>query len=554
MRTSSIVEDILAKDFKISSESDAFLKMATMLEQDDQRPARREEVYKFFEERTDIQLVPKIKMMMEYVFERVEAGKIVRLIVKGPRGGGKTFGIASCIEFPLWFFYDFDCVNMGGSSSQAKKAYKAIKLLLDIPEVERHVERSVISSTEKKNGTWINVLATSSKQVRSPHPGNKRKGGLLFIDEECEVPEADPPLVSSAIPLVNSANPSVIIRSSTQHKVGDSFEDCWDNAKEYGYKRIAFDIFDSCRTCTRSCHIPLDKDPERGCIDSFRMDTKDKDGKVTKPGYCKGRAHHDGLIVDVKEDGTYTTTYDEAEDWKKKVDGWVSIDEIFQGWKESDVETFEVEWLGGKKSRKGKIYDPVLLDEAAAYSFEIPKAKFLGCDKSVGIDWGFSGMCVVTYFFQYANTIFLYHVDIYKQAGIDETKADIIERVHTDKIDMALGDAAGKYENDSLASGAEITVHEIPFGTYKEFGIANIKNHLEKKTFKILKTWQGQRNPGYDTFFRQMKEYKYDNNGKPMKKNDHGPDSALCGMLRWAPKRKKNRKLDEVEPRIMAVR
>ncbi len=329
--------DIFRKNFVLKTEGDALNQIASMLEDEEisDKPDRAQ-IYEFYKQRTGIQIVPKLKEMMDYVLDTVDTGQLVRAILRGPRGGGKTYGIASCIEFPLWYFYDFDCVNMGGSASQAKKAYKAIQELLQIPEVAQQLARTVQSSTEKHNGTFINVLATSSRQVRSPHPGGRNKGGLLFIDEECEIQDAT--LVDAAKPLVNSANPSVIIRSSTQHKVGDSFEDCWDNALEYGYKRFELDIFDVCKTCTRDCRISIKDDPKHGCVDVIRKDTLNAKGEVIREGYCKGRAHHDGIIYQHNLDGTVTESYEEKHDWKGEVDGWVAIEEIFQGVKDSDRE------------------------------------------------------------------------------------------------------------------------------------------------------------------------------------------------------------------------
>ena len=536
---------------RVDSENDALYKIASMLEHEES-PTRvsRDELFNFLQNKAGIILVPKLKEIINYTFDKIDQGKIVRIIIKGPRGGGKTYGIASCIEFPLWYWYDFDCVNMGGSSSQAKKAYKAIQLLLEIPEVKKQVKNTIQAETVKHNGTWINVLSTSSKQVRSPHPGNKFKGGFLFIDEECEI--QDQTLVDAAKPIVNSANPSIIIRSSTQHKVGDTFEDCWNNAKKLGYKTFESDIFDACVTCKRNCKVSIDDDPENGCHDAIRKDTYDRNGEVAREGYCKGKAHHDGVIYDIDVDGKFTEKYVKEHDWHGN-EGWVSIEEIFQGFLESDKETFEVEWMGRSKSRKGKVYDPLTLDEAEnKTSILLKRNSFKRCSKSIGIDWGFAGMCVVTYFFVYGKYIYLYWIDIYKNVGMDVVVGDIRIRAKNDNHDTALGDAEGAYENEELAK--YLSVSSVAFNLWKEFGIGNIRNLLEKKILKVLKYWDGYKNPGFDVWDEQMRNYRFDEYGKPLKKNDHCPDSTLCGLLKWAPKRHK-RKSGELlnEPKIHMI-
>lgn len=538
--------------FKLFSENDALFKMSQMLDEEES-PNRisRRKLYKFLSERAGIQLVPKLIEIMNYTFNKIDERELVRIIIRGPRGGGKTFGIATCIEFPLWFWYDFDCVNMGGSTSQAKKAYKAIQTLLQIPEVAKQVKNSIQAATEKHNGTWINVLASSTRQVRSPHPGNRNKGGLLFIDEECEI--QDQSLVDAAKPLVNSANPSIIIRSSTQHKVGDSFEECWNNAKKLGYKKFESDIFDVCQTCTRDCKVSFEDDPKTGCYDAIRKDTFDRQGNVIQVGYCKGRAHHDGIIYETKPSGKMVETYVEEHDWKGKVEGWVSIAEIYQGFLDSDKETFEVEWMGKTKSKKGKIYDPYLIDEAEEkHELSVKRSSFRRCPKSIGVDWGFAGMCVVTYFFVYNKIIYLYWVDTYRNVGMDYVIGDIRNRAKQDGHEIALGDSEGAYENEELSKF--LTVNSVAFGLWKDFGIGNIRNLLEKKMFRVLKHWDGHKNPGFEIWDEQMRNYRYDDNGKPLKKNDHCPDSTLCGLLKWAPKRHKKRSGDILnEPRIHMV-
>lgn len=538
---------------EIKNEKDCFKKMATLLEEDVQDIDVDIDAILEFLSRAGLILVPKIRKMIVWSLNKAMARQLIRMVVKGPRGGGKTYGIAAGIEFPLFYFFDYDCVNLGGSRAQADKAYEIVQEFIQDPDVSKNIESSVKQKTKKKNGTWMAVLATSGTSVRSPHAGNPNKGGLLFIDEECEI--QDERIVKSAKPVVNTAKPSAIIRASTQHKLDDSFEHVWDNAKEQGYTRFKWDIFDACETCTRKCNVSINDDPVNGCYDELRKDTYDDKGNVIKKGYCKGRAHHDGYIYKCHPNGKWTKTYKKKYDWKDAPEGWITMEEIFQDYIENDSETFEVEYLGRKAKRKGKVYPADKIDNSVLDDYQLDKGIFKKLSKSIGVDWGYSNECCVLYSFFYGKKIFIYRVEYDTHASLEYTTKEIGIRAEEENHEDAFGDAEGAYENAALAD--YVNTFSVAFSLWKDFGVKNFRNFLEKDNVRILRRFNGEESPGVKKFLEQLKGYRYDANGNYVKKNDHGPDAALCNALKWARKRKdlkgKRNKLNNNQPAIHLI-
>ena len=65
---------------------------------------------------------PKIRAITDYVIGHAEKNEMFRVILKGPRGGGKSRVLAS-LELILWHLYQWDVINLGGSFTQAEKVY-----------------------------------------------------------------------------------------------------------------------------------------------------------------------------------------------------------------------------------------------------------------------------------------------------------------------------------------------------------------------------------------------------------------------------------------------
>lgn len=483
--------------------------------------------YMFLRE-NGIMLPPRPKQFVRYVLEKAAAKEKVRVVVKATRGGGKT-KIASALEFVLFYQYDYDFVNLGGSQHQAETAYEYMHSFFQIPDVARAMHKTLQSESKKFNGTWIKVLAASEKKTRTKHVGNKAKGGGLVIDEEAE---ADERIVKSALPIVINANPSIVMRISTDHKEMSSFQDLVENSGTRGYKLFQWDAFDVCGKCTRDCRLSYKENPEQGCVDQFRMDIYDDVGRRIHTGYCKGKAHQTGLLWEQTATGEWKEVDTPELKWDEGVEGWIEVGELITQWDDMDQATFETEYVGKRARRTGRVYDPEMIDACIMDDFDLPEHVLRGIeDKTLGIDWGFTNQTFTVYGFRYNKKVYLYWMEYYVNKKLDYIISEVDRRTREDGHVDCLADAAGKFENAAL--GDKLLVKEIPFNEWKEFGIGNVRNYLEKERLVVLRNWRGRRNPGFDEWLGQMKGYEYGADGKPVKKNDHGPDATLCALLKW---------------------
>ena len=71
------------------------------------------------------------------------------------------------------------------------------------------------------------------------------------------------------------------------------------------------------------------------------------------------------------------------------------------------------------------------------------------------------------------------------------------------------------------------TVEKVPFNKYKSIGISNLERYFNHKRIKILNVRPNR------ILYRQLINYKKGEDGKPIKKDDHGPDSLMCAGLRF---------------------
>ena len=85
-------------------------------------------------------------------------------------------------------------------------------------------------------------------------------------------------------------------------------------------------------------------------------------------------------------------------------------------------------------------------------------------------------------------------------------------------------DGSHNYNNLELER-AGFEVHPIHFVQWKDHGIGNVRKYLVNDRLEIPTRFK--------LFISQLKRYQRGAQGRPRKRDDHGPDSALCGLLRF---------------------
>lgn len=450
-------------------------------------------------------IVPGLRELVEDVC----LGEVENAVVVGPRGGGKSQGV-SFIEFFMWMVKDFDCLNLGGSELQADQVYRYLLAYMDTDPYwkdlvagEPQRERSY-----NKEKAWARVLTASSKSVRSPHAGGMKRnsknqlverGGLLVIDEEAE---ADRDIVESAMPTINTAIPSVNVRSSTFHNLEGTFQEVVDNHKEMGYKLYQWDVFDVCSGCDCTgdkCESSEKCFREDHYEDYVDPETGEQKQKLLHKAYCGGRA--------------------------KYATGWVPMKEIEKIWIRwrRNHERFEVEQMGSRPSSKGF----VIKDRAAfaraqvnvpASSLYLPLAPVTIC-----VDWGTGAAGVEVWQEQPGDKHVLLEADLVE----DNTQTQIfgvilgywnkyINEVVEVRADIGGG---GNYLNKDLRESHGLLVEDVNFAEEKEAAAAawNTYNEADKTVIPVE----------FTDFIEQTQRWKR-RNGRIQKGNDHMPDTAIC--------------------------
>lgn len=442
--------------------------------------------------------------------EDVCTGRTRSAVAVANRGGGKSQGV-SFIETFLVFMLDYDALNLGGSELQADQVYQYIMQYIDQTEEFKTLVKgeALQSKTETTNNAWIRVLTASSKSVRSPHAGGRKKdgrlaGGVLVIDEEAE---ADPKIVAAALPTINTARPSVSIRCSTFHNLEGSFAEVVDNAEEMGYKMYRWDIFDVCEgcecppnecqsneVCFREDHTEVYTDPEDGQVKE----------RILHRAYCGGRARY--------------------------AQGWIPIDEIetlFKRMKRNHA-TWEVEAMGSRPSTAGFV-----IKDRAAFKKNItaqPASELYlpGWPVTVCIDWGTIAAGVEVWQEQPGDNHVLLHADLIEEAGQSQIFGAILgyrQRYASEFQEVAADiGGGGNYMNKSLREEHHVSTRDVAFAEEKEAAVAawNIFNEAGKIIIPAE----------HVEFIDQVQKWKRVN-GRIAKGNDHMCDTAICYFAKF---------------------
>lgn len=415
---------------------------------------------------------PKLAEM----FTDIYTLKVTNAIWKGPRSGGKTYGLGD-LAASMFLFKGFDVLISSGGEGQAREVYEEVMNVLEDKEVTDYVPTITMQITKGRKGNWIRFTPASTKRVRGPHPG-RGHGGMIILDEEGEMEEK---IVKAVLGTGGTADPLVIIRSSTAHNIDGTYADLLDKHRERGYKLYEWDAFDVCEKCEMKCE---------DCIPEFRDD------------YCRGKAHKNSVL------------------------GWISLQYLFRMWAQETKEWFEVEMMARRPSGAAQVINRE--DFKSAVIPEVPFEK--GAPGAFGIDWGFKGLSAVLATQMVAEKLRVFDRMSFTREGIGNIVEAMKEWREMYGINEVYADSSHPFENDALKK-ADFTVHEITFVSFKEAGAGAVKWFFEKQKIEILETFKD--------VIEQLKKWRRGKDGKIVKKDDHFPDALLCTMKKWWEKAKR---------------
>ena len=429
------------------------------------------------------------------LFDDLYSLKTRKAVVLAPRGGGKTFG-AALLATAFFLFKDFDVGIVAGSETQALTLFSYIAQWLELPETEESVDRLRRSELLGVSGNRIVAKTASARSIRGMHLGRGKRGALLIIDEEAE---ADEDVVRAARYTVRTADPALILRSSTYHRLVGSFARLVEDHNSQGYELYRWDSFDIAKPCPYEC---------KSCpVKEFRS------------RYCKGKA--------------------------KESDGWIEADEIIGEWQDTNRETFEVEVMGLRPASAGLVIAPEAIERAIVKTAELPEFEkgvcygYGGCYGCYGIDWGFAGMTAVVVLGIKGDAVHVLHTEAFHRHGIDTIVQRLKELRDRFGLREVYADSSHPFENLRLrdegfavwgrppAGGASAPSSEtlgVPFVSFKEEGVAILSYLFEKGRIRIPER--------HTTLLRQLRTWRRDSHGHIVKKDDHFPDALIAAMMK----------------------
>jgi hypothetical protein len=466
-------------------------------------PRKPEQVMKergLYDEAESGPIEPGIRDLVEDIC----SGEVTDAVVVGPRGGGKSMGVAF-IEFYLWEIELYDALNLGGSEIQADAVYRYLTGFLETSDYWMQTLKGepMVSYTETVEGAWVRVLTASTKSVRSPHAGGIKKdgrkaGGILVIDEEAE---AAPEIVEPAMGMVDTALPSVSVRSSTFHNLEGSFADLVDNHVEMGYKMYRWDIFDVCQRCEcvseceseepcfREDHVEDYMDPDTGVMEK----------KLVHKAYCGGKARF--------------------------ADGWIPVEEIhkmWRRWKRSHAR-FEVEAMGSRPTTSGHVIKDLTKYAQCQVNTQPETLYVPGSPITICVDWGTVAAAITVWQELMFDHHLLLHADSLEESGQEQIFGTILGYVNMYQNEFKAIRAdiggGGNYLNKTLRETYRLNCEDVAFAEVKESGAAAFNMYSEAGKLIL---------PSHFTDFHgQVRKWRR-KNGRIQKGNDHFCDSAVC--------------------------
>jgi len=434
----------------------------------------------------NIKLIPKqMKMIWDYWTRKTVSG-----ILWKPRGGGGSLTVAIIIFlFMVWKKFSFK--DLAGSGEQAKNVYDYVKGFFSEQCVG--VRGATIvkgeplkTNTELVTGPSLQCVPTSEKAARGKHPPG------IVIDEACQSDPSVDSVIEAALNMVFSEKEYCIIADSTFHVPFGWFQDNWDNAELRDYVRYKWSIYD----CMAQCDDEMDC---RNCFLTQRIPVLNANGKIKKYKYtgCNGKA--------------------------RKSQGWLSRKNVIDAKKKNTAETYRVEYECHRPSTKGRVYPKEDCDRAFTRDYDLVKL-LKNVRSSVGIDWGFDSQTAVILSQRHLN-----HIAVPNEAFFTGTStSDIIAYLRRLKRKtgefVVYADASHPFNNLDVAN-AGFKVQAVPFNLYKKLGIDNVAKYFEMSRLKISKECR--------ILESQINKYRKDEQGRPVKSNDHGADGLMCSLLHF---------------------
>ncbi len=433
--------------------------------------------------------------------------RVQKAIVWKSRGGGGSFAAALLVWLMLTY-RNMSWIDMAGSQEQSKAVYIYTKQFWRrFPKVADAflAEPPLAAETRLKGGILLKCVPTSEKAVRSKHvPG-------LLLDEACQEREDAEKIMKAAVNGAMSEPDHVVVLLSTFHYPTGIFAETWDNAKELGYARYNWNIFETMAKCE------ADVDCRTGCPLTWKEKLNQTDGTVQEVYKgCDGKA--------------------------RESVGWLGRNQVLDIQQTNrGSEMFEVEYANQRPRFKAQVYDPDRIEDSLVRQIPyipppsgIVTSKILGPDGkplaseieddvvlAAGIDWGIATMMAMVLVAYMKGMLWV--VDVRCYAGVlEEVAAETLRewRGLYGRPFVTHPDGSHPFSNARLSQ--EFNIVPVFFSQMKDWGIRNVNQWLNTGRLKIPVE--------FVALTGQMRKLRRNAQGRVIKRDDHTPDALMCAV------------------------
>jgi len=466
-------------------------------------------------ERRPMRLTPK---MVEFVADLFYRRVSLAIVWKGRGSGGSV-----CAALLIWLsvvYHRMSFTNMAGSEEQGRVIYRYTTdfwgCFTDLANGLLNGD-PLTAETRLKSGTVIKSISASEKQARGKHnPG-------FVVDESCQDVEGVDRLIMAAMQnSMSESNHMVVLISTFHHPVG-LFQEVWDFAEERGFKRYSWDAIDSMEECQVGMETATPEDPKAQtfcraeCPLTWRRAIVDVNGNPVGETWrgCDGRA--------------------------RTGQGFLSRPSLLTAQRMNrGTNVFEVEYMNERPDWMRPVYAAEWIERALVDDGWPPPGTRV-IEKAVGIDWGLEGQTALV-------LTALLDVPTGAKAPpggglpaeppfrrcVGVLDASFMTGKLTPEALKVLWEWAGQFGQDKYYVHADAShpfnnleveqagfnIAPVPFAKWKDYGIGNTtKFFTTPHRFFIRRGLAG--------LIGQLKRYRLDRQGRPIKKDDHGPDALL---------------------------
>jgi len=374
---------------------------------------------------------------------------------------------------------------------------KAMSLFTDTDDSDRK---------QKAFNSWVeidNYIAVPVKSVESRHYSGEVwdievKDGESFmmmnaVVHNCQEDLKAGEVMKTALQNALTQPEHLILILSTFHHPEGFFQEYWDDAETHGFTRYKWSVYDT----MVKCELDID------CADCYLSEVvneHDERGRVigTTVKGCNGTA--------------------------RKAEGYQSFEAVCDIKKVNEGSSvYTVEFECERPKFYGSIYDI----EALAESEWEDITWYEEIEKSVGLDWGYVGQTAICMTVRSEIGVGVLETAWFHEQKIGEIIGYLNKLREEYGNFVVFADSSDQFSNRELHEEG-FKVIPVVFKKWKEFGIQNVSKFLTTGRLQFLKDGEGN-----DQLLSQLRRYRADGNGKPIKKDDHGPDALMCAMLNW---------------------